>query len=133
MMWARRVRRSTTTTASRGVIEGLAPFGERRVGGDGDGGTLRSLGQDLEEQFGAARVEVDVVELIQADQAEPAVTGDEARELAFVGGFGEFVDHRGGGRVVHAQAALAGGDAESDPPGTEAEVDFGQFSAGGRP
>jgi len=44
-----------------GVIEGLAPFGERRVGGDGDGDTLRSLGQDLEEQFGAVRVEVDVV------------------------------------------------------------------------
>jgi len=109
-----------------GVFEGLAPFGERRVGGDGDGGTLRSLGQDLEEQFGAARVQVDVVELIQAEQAEPAVTGDEARELAFVG---EFVDHRGGGRVGDAQAALAGGDAESDPPGTEAKVDFGQFSA----
>ncbi len=60
------------------VVEGLAPLGERRVGGDGDGGALFALGQDLEEQFGAARVEVDVVELVQAEQVEPAVAGDEA-------------------------------------------------------
>ena len=84
------------------MVEGLAPLGERGVGGDGDGGALFPLRQDLEEQFGAARVEVDVVELVQAEQVEPAIAGDEARELALVGGLGELVEQGGGGRVADA-------------------------------
>lgn len=71
------------------MVEDLAPFRERRIGGDGDGGAFCSLGQCLEEQFGAARVEADVVELVQAEQVEPAIAGDEARELALVVGPGE--------------------------------------------
>jgi len=90
------------------VFESLAPFREWRVGGDGDEGTYLVLGQDLEEQIGAARFEVDVVELVQAEQVEPAVAGDEARELTVVVGLGEFVDQGGDGRVAHAQATLTG-------------------------
>jgi len=37
-----------------GVGEGLAPYGERGVCGDGDGRTFLSFGDDLEQQFGAA-------------------------------------------------------------------------------
>ena len=88
-----------------GVGEGLTPLGEGRVGGDGDGGAFLALSQDLEEQCGAARVEVDVVEFVQAEQVEPAVAGGEAGELVLVGGLGEFVDEGGGGRVAHVQPA----------------------------
>src|SRR5215470_9790760 len=43
--------------AEPGVGEGFRPAGERLVGGDGDRGALLSLGENLEEQFGAAPVE----------------------------------------------------------------------------
>ena len=64
------------------------PLRERGVGGDRHGCPLLTLGppadagiprsEDLEEQFGAARVEVDVAELVEAEQIEPAVAGDHA-------------------------------------------------------
>jgi hypothetical protein len=47
-----------------GVGDDLAPFGEGEVGGDGDGGAFFSFGDDLEEQFGAAGVELDVAEFV---------------------------------------------------------------------
>ena len=50
-----------------GVGEGGAPFGEGGVGGAGDGGLLLAGGDDLEQQFGAAGVEVDVSELVEAE------------------------------------------------------------------
>lgn len=49
------------------IVEGLAPLGERSVGGDGDGGTVFLLNQDLEEQYGDAGVEEDVAEFVQAE------------------------------------------------------------------
>ena len=58
--------------------------------------------------------EVDVAELVEAEQIEPAVAGDQARERALVGGFGQFVHERGRRRVAHPQPALAGGHAEAD-------------------
>ena len=78
MMWARNVSRSTTAAARRGSAKVLAPLRERRVGGDCHRGPLLALGEDLEEQFGSARVEVDVAELVEAEQVEPAVAGDQA-------------------------------------------------------
>jgi hypothetical protein len=41
------------------VGEHGSPFAERQVRADGDGGSFFSFGDDLEEQFGAARVELD--------------------------------------------------------------------------
>ena len=62
-----------------GVGEGLSPLGERCVGGDRHGCPLLTLGppadagiprsEHLEEQFGSARVEVDVAELVEAEMA----------------------------------------------------------------
>lgn len=43
-----------------GVGEGAAPLGERGVAGAGDGDRLLAGGDDLEQQLGAAGVEVDV-------------------------------------------------------------------------
>ncbi len=51
---------------------------------------LLALGQDLEQQFRAAGVELDIAEFVEAEQIEVAVTGDEAGQAAFVGGLGEF-------------------------------------------
>ena len=47
-----------------GVGEGGAPFGEGGVGCARDGGSFLAFGDDLEEEFGAAGVEVDVAEFV---------------------------------------------------------------------
>jgi hypothetical protein len=47
-----------------GVGDDLAPLAEGQVGGGDDGGSFFSLGDDLEEQFGASGVELDVAELV---------------------------------------------------------------------
>lgn len=48
----------------RGSVEGLGPPAEGLVGGDGDAVLLLSLGQGLEEQFGAVPVEFHVSEFV---------------------------------------------------------------------
>jgi hypothetical protein len=73
-----------------GVGDDLAPFAERQVGGQPDR-RLLAFGEHLEQQLGAAAVELGVADLIDAEQVETAVAGDEAGEAAFVGGFDEFV------------------------------------------
>jgi hypothetical protein len=40
-------------------------FAEGQVGGDRDGGPFFAFGDDLKEQFGSARVDLDVSELIE--------------------------------------------------------------------
>ena len=47
------------------VGEGLVPLGERPVRGDRDRVPLLALGEDLEQQFGAVPVELDVAQFIQ--------------------------------------------------------------------
>jgi hypothetical protein len=79
-----------------------------------DGGLLFSLGENLEQQFGAAAVELDVAELVDAKQVEAPVAGDESGEASFVGGFDEFVDQLRAGGVTHPASLFAGGDAETD-------------------
>ena len=124
-----------------GVGDDLAPFAERQVRGHGDGGFLFSFGEDLEQQFGASGVELDVAELVEAEQVESAVAGDDARQASVVGGFGEFVDQLGGGGVADPASLLAGGDAEPDeemafPGAGVAEQDDGlagvEVAAGGQ-
>ena len=48
-----------------GVGKDGAPFAERQVGPDRDGGSLVPFGDDLEEQLGAAGVDLDVAELVE--------------------------------------------------------------------
>jgi hypothetical protein len=62
-----------------GVGEDGSPFAEREVGPDGDGGSFLALGDDLEQQFRAAGVDLDVAELVdlcgcphRSTYAEPA-------------------------------------------------------------
>ena len=106
MMWALKVSRSTTAAARRGSVKVVAPFAERGVGGARDGGPFLPVGDDLEQQFGAAGVELDVAELVQAEQVQAAVAADDAGELFVVGGFGELVDQGRGGDVADPAALL---------------------------
>jgi len=96
------------------VGEHAAPFAEGQVGGDRDGGAFFAFGDDLEEQFGAAGVDLDVAEFVEAEQVEAAVAADDAGEDAFVGGFDEFVDELCGGDVADAAALFAGSEAKPD-------------------
>ena len=77
-------------------------------------GAFLAFGDDLEQQLGAAGVELDVAEFVEAEQVEPAVAADDAGQAPFVGGFDEFVDQLGGGDVADPAALFAGGQAETD-------------------
>jgi len=61
-----------------GVGDHGSPFAEGEVGCDRDGGFLFAFGEDLEQQLGAAGVELDVAELVEAEQVEAPVAGDDA-------------------------------------------------------
>ena len=63
--------------AEAGVGEGLGPAAEGLVRRDGDGGLLLALGEDLEQEFGAAPVELEVAQLIETEQVDAAVAGDD--------------------------------------------------------
>ena len=114
MMWALKVTRSTMADDEAGVGDDLAPFAERKIRCQSDRGLLFAFGEDLKQQLGAAGVELDVAEFVEADQVESAVAGDEARQASFVGGFGEFVDELGGGDVADSESLFAGGETEPD-------------------
>jgi hypothetical protein len=60
------------------VDEGLGPFAERGVGGNGDSGSFLSFGEDLEEQLGGVLVEADVAEFVDREEVVAAVAGDDA-------------------------------------------------------
>jgi hypothetical protein len=59
---------------------------EGGVGGDRDGGAFLAFGEHLEQQLGAAPVQLEVAELIEAQQVDPAVAGDGAGQGLVVGG-----------------------------------------------
>src|ERR1700722_16856596 len=120
MMCASKVSRSTMAAQSRGsagVGEGGCPCGEGGVGRDGDGGAFLAFGEDLEQQFGAAPVQLEVAQLIEAEQVDAAVAGDGAGQGLVVGGLDELVDQRGGGDVPDPVAVLGGGGAQPDEQG----------------
>jgi hypothetical protein len=52
-----------------GIGEGLAPLAEAGVGGQGDGGSFLSFGDDLEQQLGTPGVDADVADLVELSRA----------------------------------------------------------------
>jgi len=66
MMWALKVSRSTTAAASLGSVK-VAPHSLK---GAQAMDTLFACGDDLEQEFGAAGVEVDVAEFV--DRVPPS-------------------------------------------------------------
>ncbi|MBW3084974.1 hypothetical protein KEM60_01165 [Austwickia sp. TVS 96-490-7B] len=78
--------------AQAGVGEGLAPAAEGFVGRHGDGCAFPALGQNLEEQYGAASVQAEVAQFVEADQVNvkpPGVFG------GLVCGFSRWVEADG--------------------------------------
>ena len=113
MMWALKVTRSTMAATRRGSGMTVPHSLKGRLVAMRDRCAFLSFGDDLEQQFGAAGVELDVAELVEAEQVEAAVAGDDAGQAPFVGGFDEFVDELGGGGVADPAALFAGGDARA--------------------
>src|SRR5438552_1397886 len=66
MMCALKVTRSTIAATSRWSPNTLPHSSERKVGPDPDRGVFVPLGDDLEQQFGAARVDLHVAESCRA-------------------------------------------------------------------
>ena len=100
--------------AESGVGEGLRPGGERLIGGDGDRGAFFSFGEDLEEELGAAAVQLQVSQFIDQEQIDAAVAGDEFGQVFVIGGFDEFIDQLAGQGVADGVAGFGGQGAQGD-------------------
>ncbi len=74
---------------------------------------LFPLGQNLEQQFGAASVQFHVAQFVDAEQVDSAVAGDGLGQLLVVGGLDEFVDQFRGQGVADPVALLGGGGAQA--------------------
>ena len=64
------------------VSKGLDPAAEAADAGERDGGLFLAFGQDLEQQLGAALVELQVDGLIEAEQLDATVGGNGRGQLA---------------------------------------------------
>ena len=91
-MWALKVTRSTIAATRRGSGKTEPHSLKGRLVPIADGGAFLAFGDDLEQQLGAAGVDLDVAQLVEQQQVEPAVAGDDAGEQSFVGGLDELVD-----------------------------------------
>jgi hypothetical protein len=107
-----KVTRSTMAATRRGSGKTVPHSLKGRFGGDRDRGPFFAFGDDLEQQFGSARVDLDVSELIETEQIQ-AVASHDAGEDPLVGGFDEFVDQLRGGDVADPAALLAGRQSQS--------------------
>ncbi len=58
----------------------LTPLGERQIGSDGDRCLLFSFGQDLGQQLSASDLELDIAKLVDEEQVEPSIAGNEPGE-----------------------------------------------------
>ena len=109
-----------------GITDDLTPFGEGEVRGGGHRCLLLAFGQDLEQQLSSFGVELDIAELVEAEQVEAPKTSNQSRQPAFVCCFGQFVDQGGAGDIAHSLALFTGRHAKADeqmalagPAGTE--------------
>lgn len=96
------------------VGDDLAPFAEWQVRCDRDGRFLFSFGDDLEDEFSALGVELDVAELVEAEQVIASVAGDESGELPVCLCFCELVRELGCCHVTDPVPCLTRGMPETD-------------------
>ena len=96
----------------RGSVKVLVQPSEALVGRDGHARLLLPFRQNLEQQLGAAPVELHVSQLTGAEQADAAVAGDGLGQLPVVGG--QLVDELGGQGVADAVAGYGGLGAQRD-------------------
>ena len=71
-----------TTATRRASVDDLAPPAERQVRGHPDRGLLLAFGEHLEQQLGAAGVELDVADLIDQEQVDRGGSGTLAPAIA---------------------------------------------------
>src|SRR5438093_1195148 len=76
MMCALKVTRSTIAATSRWSPNTLPHSSERKAGPDPDRGVFVSLGDDLEQEFGAARVDLPVAESCRAAGGTAELLGE---------------------------------------------------------
>ena len=91
------------------VWEDRAPFAEGQVGGHGDRGPLIARGDDLEQQLSTPRVEMDIAELVQAEQVEPGIAGHRPREDPLISGLSAATTQSATFYVTFYQHASYGG------------------------
>jgi hypothetical protein len=113
MMWARWVRRSTTALARRGSGKILvhSPKGRLVVT---ISEALVALGDHLEDELGRSLGQRQVAELIEQQQLDPGVAGDDPLQLAARLGLLQLVGEGGERREAHPPSLLAGADRERD-------------------
>jgi hypothetical protein len=74
------------------VGKGLGPAAEALVAGDRHRVGLLPLGENLEQQFSAATVELHVSQLVEAEQVDPPVAGYGLRQLLLIATNGHLAD-----------------------------------------
>jgi hypothetical protein len=77
-------------------------------------GAFLALGDDLEQQLGATRVQVEIPEFVEQQQVQATIAADGSGQGALVGGLDQLVDQRGGGDIADRAALLAGRHADAD-------------------
>ena len=77
-MWALKVTRSTMAATRRGSGKTVPHSLKGRLVAIAMRGAFFAFGDDLEEQFGAARVDLDVAQFVEAEQVQAAVAADDA-------------------------------------------------------
>jgi len=77
------------------IGEGLGPLAERCVGGERDRAAFLAFGEDLEQQLRADFVQVEVAELVQAEQVVAPVCVDGLGQALLVCGFDDLDVDRG--------------------------------------
>ena len=112
-MWALKVTRSTIAATRRGSLK-TDPHSLKGRLVPTPAGAFLAFGDDLEEQLGAAGIDLDVAEFIEQQQIQPAVAAHDAGEHSPVGGLDEFIDQRGAGDVTDSAALFAGGQTQAD-------------------
>jgi hypothetical protein len=96
------------------ALEDLAPVAEGQVAGDQQAGPLVAVGEDLEEQFGAAAAEREIPEFIAEEQVQLVELTQESVELVLLLGLLQTRDEVSGGEEAYAAAVPAGGQAQGD-------------------
>ena len=71
--------RAVPRPGARAIRKRRAPFAEREIGADRNGGSFFTFGDDLEEQLGAFRVDLHVAQFVEAKLVKAAVDARRAR------------------------------------------------------
>ena len=98
--------------AKPSVGDHLSPLGKGQVGRQDDGGLLRPLSDDLEQELRAKFCHRHVAYLIDSDQVITLPAGQHAAKLKLLLGLNQLVDQCGSRGEANSPLLAAGGDAQ---------------------